>query len=143
MAEIKRLVETSQLNTKQWMNNIVEGKQKSVFYYNPEVDAFTLLFDDPAKPRVVHYIDEHVALLYEPDTLEIVGVRVEAFERAFLPQYARLEKTWNLKDKQVKLTDLWDLTITVQMNQPIVTKEISKITHTIAKKRGLELPVPA
>ena len=51
------------------------------FYYNEQVDSFTLLIVSQKIKKIVHYIDEHVALLYDPETKEIVGVRIESFKR--------------------------------------------------------------
>ena len=61
------------------------------FYYNEQVDSFTLLIVSQKIKKIVHYIDEHVALLYDPETKEIVGVRIESFQKGFLPKYAQVD----------------------------------------------------
>lgn len=143
MATIDRLVETNELKTTVWKEQIANPRVRPYFLYNDLVDALTLLVVDPIRPKITHYIDDYVALLYDPDSLEIIGVRVEAFERGFLPSYVGLQKVWRLCDKDAALKDFGDLTIFVQRMEPLITTEISRITHTIAEKRGLELPVLA
>lgn len=50
-------------------------------HYDSESD---MLIAAPATESVVHYIDEHLALLYDPDTLEVAGFQIEAFCHSFL-----------------------------------------------------------
>jgi hypothetical protein len=115
-------------------------------FFNKYVDIFTLLIVPPDTPKIVHYLDEHVALLYEPDTMQVIGLRIESFECSFLPKYASLKKAWKLSGTQVQLHNFGDLSIAVQQfeqRKPVVAYEVSKIAHNIAEKSGIEIPIPA
>ncbi len=139
---LERLVQTSELKTTIWKRS-ADKSSRPLFAYNNRVDTITLLVTGQREPTIAHYIDDHVALLYQPDTLEVIGVRVEAFKRSFLPMYARLEKAWKLSDQCSELEDLGDLIIAVKKQEHIMATEVSKITSQIAETKGLALPVPA
>lgn len=49
--------------------------------YDSESD---MLIAAPATESIVHYVDERLALLYDPDTLEVVGFQIEALCHSFL-----------------------------------------------------------
>lgn len=142
---IERLVETTELKTSKWKEIIAEEGFTPELKYNDRTDSLMLLLVSRSTPTVVHYIDDHVALLYTPQDREVVGLRVESFQKSFLPKYADLQAEWRLSDK-CKLEDFGDLIIAVQTykkREPIIARRISEITHQIVEQRGLELPVPA
>ena len=144
MADIERLIDTRELRTSLWTETVEEDGSKTSIYYNNRVDSLTLLIVPRNTPKRVHYIDEHVALLYLPDNKEVIGLRVEAFRRSFLPKYAELQKAWSLRDTGVELRDFGDLTIAIRRKEPLVAQEISRITGRLARKKGLTLePVTA
>jgi hypothetical protein len=147
MAEIERLRETSELKTTRWRNIMKEGEPSSYIKYDNRVDALCLLFVPPDTPTIVHYIDDHVALLYTPDDMEIVGVRIEDFERGFMNKYSNLQQAWRLSDK-CNIEDFGDLIIATRRFEiekrkveKKLSRELSHITHEIAGKKGIELPV--
>jgi len=144
MARLKRLVKTSQLKTNLWKERVGKKEFKSNIYYNETVDSLSLLIVPPTTKKIVHYIDDHVALYYEPESLEVIGVRVEAFERSFLPKYAELKKAWCLSDTGKQLHDFYDLLIAVEYRQPQIATEITKIAGGLLLSKGLKLePVTA
>jgi len=143
MAAIERLIETKELKTNWWFDLVASKRVRPHYYYNEIVDSFTLLFVDPNTPKIVHYIDDYVALLYHPDSKEIIGIRVESFVRGFLPLYSVLEEAWRLRGKDIELHNFGELAFEVKKFEPVVTNELSKITRGLAEKRGLALPVPA
>jgi len=145
MAELEQLMETKELKTTLWAYEL--NKEHSVTYlkYNKKVDTLTLLVVPKDTPTIVHYIDEHVALLYQPDSRQIVGVRVEAFQRSFLPKYDNLQRIWRLSDS-CELENFGDLIIASQKyehKEPEVARELTQITQNLVEKKGFRLPVPA
>ena len=144
MAGLERLVDTKELKTTLWTQVNERPGLQTFIYYNERVDALTLLIVPRETRKRVHYIDDHVALLYDPQTMEVIGIRVESFQRSFLPKYAELEKAWSLKDKGIQLNDFGDLVIAVNRVRPRVVEVLSTITGDLAEKRGLKLePVVA
>lgn len=139
MEAVTRLIETKDLKTTLW-KEASQHKNSPYFYYDAIDDSVMLLIDDRRTRKVVHYIDEHVALLYHPDTREIIGLRIEAFERSFLPMYAELQKSWRLSDNCKDLDDLGDMVINVRKREAIMARQISNIARPVAAKFGMELP---
>jgi hypothetical protein len=135
MADRRQLVETKELKTKQIQSFLVEQKPVS-FFFDPEVDALMILFNDPCKETIVHFIDDQVALLYEPETLEVVGVQVEAFQKAFLVEHDSVARAWKLREKCSELEDFGEMIIAVERQKPIVAREIVQITDEILRPRG-------
>lgn len=138
-ATLNRLVEVKDLKTILW-KAAAQRKNPPYFYYDPVVDLLMLLIVDPKTPKIVHYLDEYVGLLYHPETREIIGLHIEAFEKAFLPRYAELQKAWRLSDNCQDLHDLGDLEIVVRRQEAIVARQISNIARPAAAKFGMELP---
>lgn len=141
---VERLVETSNLNTARWAEIIKAGTPPR-FSYNRRVDSVVMLFVPPETLVVAHYLDDHVALLYTPEDREVVGIRIESFERSFLPKYSELQQRWKLSDV-CELENFGDLSIAAQKyetEKPVMARQISQITHSLVERRGLNLPIPA
>lgn len=137
-ARIERLVMTNQLKTNLWHQAAKRGISPS-FHFDQKVDAVMLLIADSRAKKIVHYIDDHVALLYDPDSLEIIGLRIENFQKSFLPKYAELQKVWKLSEA-CKVHDLGELEITVRKQEVMVAREISSIARPVAARMGMDLP---
>src|SRR5258707_1936385 len=81
---LERLVKTSDLKTG-FLAAAAKSKHRSIHIdYDKRFDALMLLLVPPETETIVHYVDDHVALLYRSENLEIVGIQVEEFERGFL-----------------------------------------------------------
>lgn len=138
MNEIERLISTEELKTN-LLVQFAETKPHLFFYYDDLVDELLLSLVSPEKETVVHYIDDHVALLYESDTLEVVGLQVEDFESSFVPRYSAVEKVWRLSDcVELGEGNVWDLNLAVQKMQPIVAREVVKASETLLGEKAVE-----
>ena len=135
MADKRQLVETKELKTKRFQAFLAEQRPVN-FFFDPDVDALMILFDDPKKITVAHFIDDHVALLYDPETYEVVGVQVEAFQKSFLHEYDSVARAWKLRDNCTDLEDFGDVMIAVEKQKPIVAKEVVEVTSEILWPRG-------
>lgn len=140
MADKKKLVNSKKLKTAYWKNLNQSGKVAPQFKYNPVADSISFYLESQAGEKIiVHYVDDHVSLLYRLSDKEIVGLKIEAFEKSFLPKYAELERVWKLSDTDVKLEDFADLQLAVQQQQWPIAQQISKVTEPIIKKQGIQL----
>jgi len=97
--------------------------------YDPVFDALMILLVSPETETVVHYVDDHVGLLYLPETLEIVGLQVEAFEHKFLPAHNEVQRVWRLSDT-CDLEDAGDLILAVERQTPIIAREVAKAAES-------------
>jgi len=147
MARIKRLVSTDKLKTTRW-KKMAEGKQRPQWFshYDDEFDALLLLIVPPTVETVVHYIDDHVALVYEHKSREVVGLQIEDFEHSFLPQHAAVERVWRLSDAGVKLEDFGDLTLAVKTLERLrdrlehdVAREVVEASVPLVSELGIDL----
>jgi hypothetical protein len=141
MATFERLIDTKELHTNLW-RDAFKRHVWTRFFYNERVDSISILIVDPTSQKIVHYLDDYVALYYEPESMEVIGLRIEAFQHSFLPKYAELEQVWRMTDVCDNLEDFGDLQIVVRKQERRMTTELSRITHMIAEQQGLELPVP-
>jgi len=122
----KPLIETSSLRTKT-LGEKAKNKEMPIVRYDREFDSFMLLFVPPMTETVVHYVDDHVALLYEPESREIVGLQIEDFVRSFLPNHASLQKIWRLSEamgSKEKVKDLGDMIFIVETVKPKMVREV-------------------
>lgn len=132
MAVVKSLVSINELKCNLLMDLAKGEKQKDFMYYDEDLDELILLAADPRIETVVHYIENepNVAIIYQADTLEIVGLQIEDFEKVFLPKYSKVEKAWRLSDC-VQVENLWDMTVIVDQRKPRVAKEIARASIPI------------
>jgi len=112
-------------------------------HYNSDSDILMLMFVPPDVETIVHYIDEHVALLYDPENQEVVGFQVEAFQRAFLPQHSSVENAWKLSDSGKELQDLGDLSLAFEAGKSEIARELTNITERLIDLPNALHPVPA
>lgn len=79
--QIERLVAIHELKTSFVVTALNEGRKMSM-YYDPESDDLHLTAGIITNLTVVHYVDDYLALLYEPHNKEIVGFKIEGFQHS-------------------------------------------------------------
>jgi hypothetical protein len=137
MAGIERLIQTDQLKTTHLLRQAEAGQLHQFFHYDDVFDAVMILIVPPETETVVHYIDDQVALLYLPDTLEIVGLQIEDFEHSFLPRHDRVRRVWRLGDAlDVRLENVGDIVIAAERKSREVTREIIQASEIAAGQPG-------
>ncbi|MDI6770106.1 MAG: hypothetical protein QMD04_10595 [Anaerolineales bacterium] len=132
MANIERLVRTTELKLTKLRKLSEERLYRSAnLSYDPDFDELLIFFENYQDRYIVHPVDENVSLLYEPDTKEVVGIQVEAFERSFIRRYENVGKTWRLSEncEEFEHSDLGDIYIILQKRQPEITREVGEITN--------------
>lgn len=140
---IKKLVNEAELKTNH-LKEIAEGKRfRHLFInYDPDFDSLLILTVSPDVETVIHYIDDqHVALVYDSNSLEIVGLQIEDFEYSFLQKHAGVAKVWRLSDS-VKISDLkdfGDLLVKVENNKPAIAREVFLASEEIFAHQGERL----
>src|SRR5262245_17027800 len=136
---VKRLVQTSQLKTT-FLASLDRAKPQPLFVsYDKQFDALFILLIPPDQERVAHYVDDHVALLYRPDDLEVVGLQVEDFESGFLPMHYALKKVWKFSGSCIQLEDFGDMLLQIERRKPKVAHEVVNATKELLGEPGEEL----
>jgi hypothetical protein len=107
--------------------------------YDPDFDALMVLLVSPETETIAHYLDTHVAFLYEPETKEIVGIQIEAFERTFLPKHEAVRRVWKLGVAQNDLQAVGDMILEIGRITPRVAWEVTKAAEDILGEPGHEL----
>ena len=139
MADIKRLVQTSELRTGKLLEFARTLQLQISIFYDKAFDALMLLFIPNDQETVVHYTDGDVALLYLPDTLEVVGLQIEDFESKFLQSHEAVRRVWRLSEAGVSLQDYADLIFAVDLLKPQVAREVIKVSEEWLGEPGAEL----
>lgn len=136
MADLNPLVPSSDLKTNRL--EIHTGPVYSV-RYQPGFDALIILIVPPERDTIVHYVDNQAAFIYEDETLEIVGVQIEAFERSFLPRHPDLQNIWRMKDASLDIQDFGDLAFLFERIKPQLAREVVQATSDRLGPQGREL----
>ena|SRR5258708_4493074 len=139
MAGIERLVPTDQLRTSLLVKLASEGRHPLFLDYDKNFDALRFLVVPLDVPTVVHYVDRYVALLYQPDDFEIVGLQVENFVRSFLPNHAAVQRLWKLSDTGTIIKDFGEMVIIVEEIKPQVARAVVKATEDLLGEPGADL----
>jgi hypothetical protein len=127
MASLKPIIDPSEFKTS-FLHN------KPVFLkYDRNFDALMIFFDNPRQRAVVHYLDDYVALLFSPVSKEIIGIQVEAFEKAFIQKHSTIENAWRLSEncQDHNIKDIGDMMFLVQVRQEPIIKEVRDITENL------------
>lgn len=140
MAEIEALVQTNELKTNRLKNATPKGARKHIyaFHYDDQADAAMIMLVQPQQSVVVHYLDDHVGFLYEEDSLEIVGLRIDGFVKVFLPAHESVKRAWlNISVKNIQ--DFGGLAVMFEHIQPKVVREVVRATRPILGPPGAQV----
>ncbi len=139
MAKIEPLIQTHHLKMS-YLQDIAEAKQhQPIVKYDRVFDALLILFAPNDQEIVAHYVDDHVALLYLADSLEIVGLQIEDFALSFLPAHENVAHLWQLRETGEEISDMGDIIFYAEKRLPKVAKEVAKATEDLLGEQGQEL----
>lgn len=132
MDELKSLLDPSQLKTKLLQRRPVH------IDYDERADIFRIFFDNPRQRNVVHYLDDYVGVLFSPDSMDIIGIQVEYFNRTFVNRHQTIKKSWKLSEncKEHQLQNVGDMMIVAKKMQEPIAKEITTITENLLFNPG-------
>ncbi len=116
------------------------GPRPLSFFYDNLADELMISFISPDRETIVHYLDDHVGLLFEPETKEIVGLQIDAFNSSFLPKYASLQKIWRLRNcREIERENVGDLSLAVHERQLKIALEIIHVSKPVLGKQAKPL----
>jgi hypothetical protein len=144
MAPQGKLTEIGDLKTK-YLSGLLKNAEVGEFYYRYDEDLDTVfyLFVDPDRETVTHPVDSNVGLLYDPETLEVVGITIEAFENQFLAQQDKQNPVWNLREAGLVLEEGAELAFKFGKTIPGWDKMAWKSETPTSNYREIDVPVPA
>jgi hypothetical protein len=117
---MKKLVETDQLRTNYWRVRSSQKGFKALLKYDDVLDTFFVYFSDQEKERIItHFVDSYVAFLYRYSDKEIIGMRIESFQKKFLPIFG-CPNTWKLSDSGKKLDGIHEFVFLVKTENPSI-----------------------
>ncbi len=135
MAGIQRLVATSDLKTTLLARLARTQTHQTYVNYDDDFDALMILVVPPDSETVVHYLDEHVGLLYRPEDREIVGLQIESFERRFVRAHASVQRVWKLSEAVGKEIDsLGDMMLMVERRKPEIAREVVRAAENVPEE---------
>jgi hypothetical protein len=118
--------------------------EKAVIYlkYDALFDAVILMFVPPTRATVVHYVGPNVALLYDPKSLEIVGLQIEAFKKSVLPKSAQLRKAWRTRARAGDLADFGSAMIAIEQHTPAVAEGVFRASTEMLPSQPVRWMAP-
>lgn len=127
----------SALNSKLTLSKLAHPEGIAYLRYDDSFDALTLTFVPPTQETVVHYVDSSLGLLYDPETYEVVGFQIEAFEKNFIPQHANVGNVWKLSGNDLHLKDFGELAIHISALKPKIVKEVVSASAESFRRIGI------
>ena len=76
----KRRVDTGLLDVSRLQEKMDSG-QVDFTHYDSDKDAFYLFVEKPNDDTSAHYINDSTALLYDPQSLKVVGMQVDSVRK--------------------------------------------------------------
>ena len=127
MATLKQIVDTKDLNMN-FIQSFIEGNVNYFTRYDDELDTFYILFTAPNTETIVHYIDDHLALLYLPGKKEVVGVQVEDFKQ-FAKKNNAVETAWHISTNCDHMKTMENLYSLKEKQEKKVIREVAKVAR--------------
>lgn len=62
--------------------------------YDRELDTFLLFLGEGPQPYVAYHLSDGCHALYDPESMEVVGFRIEDWKSHFLPKHSGLDRQW-------------------------------------------------
>ena len=62
--------------------------------YDAEADSVVIYITGAPRPAVSVYVDDNIYLMVDPQSRNVVGFHVEAWERKFVPAHADIQAIW-------------------------------------------------
>lgn len=124
---------------------ILEAAKKRGFSmrYDDDADMVMIVFTPPKQETVVFYVDKHVGLLVNPDTMDVVGFQIEAFKHSFLQNHDDLVRVWRMSDTNIHSEDFFDFTLIFKQTEQSVVREIIRATEEVVDEPAVEDVVAA
>ncbi|HTX92003.1 MAG TPA: hypothetical protein VMC09_12390 [Anaerolineales bacterium] len=111
---MNNLVNITALKTDYWHELSKRRGVKPINRYDADLDILFVYFSDKETDRIItHEVDQNVAFLYRHSDKEIIGMKIDAFEREFLPRVPET-RVWKLSDSGVSLNGMCDIVFAVE-----------------------------
>jgi hypothetical protein len=107
--------------------------------YDDDLDTLFLRLITPIGRTAVYFVDDSVGLVYEIDSLEVVGIQIEYFVEYFLPAHQGVEQAWSLSSTSHPVHDFGELILTFQKMRPKVAHEVLQATGDILEPQAAQL----
>lgn len=142
MAPQRRLVETKELKTSYLSTKLRNTENVQTFIrHDDDLDTVFILFVDPSTETVTHPVDDYTALLYDPETLEVVGVTIESFEKGFLGRQSH--RVWQLSEAGLIFERGTDLAFRFDRGSPGWDRKTLQVKSKTPNYHEVDVPVPA
>lgn len=117
---MNKLVQDAELKTDYWQQLVALKRVKPILSYDDELDVLFVYFSPEETDRIItHSVDRNVAFLYRHSDKQIVGMKIDAFEKVFLPPLPRT-KVWKLSEAGVKLEGICDIVFAVERSENLI-----------------------
>ncbi|MBN1819171.1 MAG: hypothetical protein JW833_00560 [Prolixibacteraceae bacterium] len=127
MAEIEQLIDMKELKlakVKSWIN----GNENYSARYDDRLDTLYIMFTNSDSVTIVHHLDENLALIYLPDTLEVVGVQIEDL-KLFARKNRAIDEVWKLQGDCERLSNMGKLYAYKYKQEKKVMREVARVTQ--------------
>lgn len=93
MVEVEPLVDPKSLNYENLkiLKKLIPSAEVD---FDEFADILRIYLLPGCSETVVHYLDENMGLLYDPNTLMVVGFHIEGFTCSFLKKNPSIAKSW-------------------------------------------------
>jgi len=78
-----------------------------------------------------------MGLLYDPETYEVVGFQIEAFEKEFIHEHANVGNVWKLRGDDLQLKDFGELAIHIGALKPKIVREVVAASQDVFQRLGI------
>jgi len=113
------------IDPKNFKTSFLNQRPNSV-RYDKHFDCLRVYFDNPRQRSAVFYLDDYVGILVSPETMEIIGLHIEAFTKAFVHKHSSLENVWKFQDncQELQIENAGDFMFYAYQKQQEVAKEV-------------------
>lgn len=108
MVEIEPLIDTKLLNFEN-LKNLKKLIPSAEVDFDEYADILRIILLPGCSKAVVHYLDENMGLLYDPNSLMVVGFHIEGFTCSFLKKNPSIAKSWTNTKQITSSKNIYEL----------------------------------
>jgi uncharacterized protein YuzE len=130
MAGIRNLIDKKELNTS-LLDKFISAPATTIssVEYDDEFDALYVMLVDCPRETVAYYLDDQIAVLFDPGNKEVIGIQVESFRKVFLKRHHEMQSAWDIK--KPRPIDFGDLSKLRRSREPAIALRVAKITEQL------------
>ena len=132
MEQLTPLIDTNDLRSGLMRDAMRQDEPPHRVVFDSDCDSLTLLWVSNDLPKVTHFLDDNVALLFEPESLMVVGYYIEGVLHNLVEKHPDKEALQELANMAREMAEYGDMVIISEQPRPSVSEPVNRAVREFA-----------